>query len=262
MILNKDTRTNYNATTPLYDITLESGDKVSIIQGNDKLGKEIYNINLLSGDDCLSVTTVGLLTNVKGTCEGVCSKCGCANYCYDRALTKFRHATVIPSRVKNTLLMRANITAYFDQIQEFCNTKITRGEHKGEYKVKKFRYHSGGEIESYDYLLGMVRVAKNCPNTKFYFYTKQFGYLERYLKENKKFPENLVPNVSEWHDNTKGYNLKGLNSFVYDDGDDPEVSKLPHCPAVDKTGHETGVTCSKCGRCYTQTGKKTAVYAH
>ena len=37
-----------------------------------------------------------------------------------------------------------------------------------------------------------------------------------------------------------------MPEFIYDDGTEPDVAKLPHCPAVDRNGYETGITCSKC----------------
>ena len=44
---------------------------------------------------------------------------------------------------------------------------------------------------------------------------------------------------------------------------DKTLEKVYHCPAVDKNGHETGVTCAKCKRCIVaKRGEKTAVYAH
>jgi hypothetical protein len=101
------------------------------------------------------------------------------------------------------------------------------------------------------------------PKVKFYCYTKRFDLVDKYLNEFKEFPENLVVNISVWHDNDKGYNFEGLNKFVYDDGTDPEVAKLRHCPAVDKNGHSTGIKCSQCGWCFKgNIGSVTAVYDH
>ena len=87
--------------------------------------------------------------------------------------------------------------------------------------------------------------------------------MQQLLAEKKKLPPNLVCNLSEWHDNLKGYKLEGLNRFVYDDHTDPEVEKLKHCPAVNAKGNKTGVTCSQCGLCWkANTGRRIAVHAH
>jgi hypothetical protein len=130
-------------------------------------------------------------------------------------------------------------------------------------KAKVLRLHSSGEIMNYNYLLHMVKLAVEMQDVLFYFYTKRFAFMEQYLKECGALPENLVCNISEWKGNTEGYQLDGLNKFVYDDGTDPKVAKLAHCPAVDKKGKKTGVTCSQCQRCFSgNKGIITAVYDH
>ena len=41
------------------------------------------------------------------------------------------------------------------------------------------------------------------------------------------------------------------------------LKNIFHCPAIDKNGHETGVTCASCKRCFSvKNGDKTAVYKH
>ena len=87
--------------------------------------------------------------------------------------------------------------------------------------------------------------------------------MSQYLRDFKKFPKNFVVNISVWHDNDKGYDFGKCNKFVYDDGTDPKIAKMRHCPAVDKNGHSTGVKCSQCGWCFKGNyGRITAVYAH
>lgn len=234
---------------PVYDVKYSKDLKLSFSDGNQKLGKGVWNINLLPGDEPLEVKSKCPLTSEPGTCQGVCD--GCKGACYAISLDKFRHTTCIPSQLKNTVIMRKDLDGYFQQIKDFCKKP----------KVKYFRYHSFGEIESYDYLLKMVETANECSDVTFYVYTKRFDFVSQYLKENKSFPENLVVNISEWHGNTKGYDFKGLNTFIYDDHTDPALKKVTHCPAVDAKGKETGVKCIDCKRCM-KAGHKTAVYAH
>jgi hypothetical protein len=127
--------------------------------------------------------------------------------------------------------------------------------------VSAIRYHSFGEIPSYEYLLKMVELAENNDDVKFYTYTKRFEWIERYMKEHFLFPSNLVINVSIWHKNYD--NPYHFPEFIYDDLQDPEIAKLPHCPAVDINGNETGFTCAKCKRCLkAKQGDKIAVYSH
>lgn len=235
----------------LYEITYNPTMKISLAKGNSKLGKGIYAFNLLPGQQYLSTKDKGQLTNVAGTCGGCCD--GCEKFCYAINDARRYHNTCIPSLGKNTVIMRHDLNDMFVQLKNECIKQ----------KAKVLRYHSSGEIESYDYLLHMVLLATELPTVKFYFYTKRFGFVERYLDEHGSFPENLVCNISEWKGNTAGYRLNGMNVFTYDDGTDPNLASLVHCPAVDKNGRKTGVNCDQCKRCFSRNdGHITAVYSH
>ena len=235
----------------LYQIDYDSTMRISLVKGNSKLGKGVYAFNTLPGDKPLSTKDKGQLTNVSGTCAGCCDEC--EKYCYAVNDARRYHHTCIPSLGKNTVIMQNNMNEAFNQIKEELINK----------KANVLRWHSSGEIINYDYLLNMVKLAKELPSVKFYFYTKRFGFVEKYLNEHKAFPSNLICNISEWNGNTKGYKLDGLNKFIYDDGTDDAIKDLVHCPAVDKKGHKTGVTCDQCKRCFSKNdGHVTAVYNH
>lgn len=235
----------------LYNISYEEGMRISLIKGNSKLGKGVYTFNTLPGDKPLSTKDRGQLTNVCGTCGGCCD--GCEKFCYAVRDAKLHHNAVIPSAGKNTVIMQHDLDMMFDQLKEELINK----------KAQVLRYHSSGEIPSYNYLLHMVKLAVEMPDVLFYFYTKRFAWIEQYIKEYGKFPDNLICNISEWNGNTVGYRLDGLNKFVYDDGTDPALEKFVHCPAVNKKGKKTGVTCSQCKRCFSgNKGIVTAVYEH
>ena len=239
------------SATVLYPMSYNKDMELSLVQGNKKIGRNVFALNFLPGDEPLSVSTKGQLTDIKGTCSGCCE--GCANACYAIRDTKRYHNTCVPALGKNTLIMRHNIDGLFTQLEE----KLTKK------KAQVLRYHSSGEIENFNYLLHMVKLAVKMPDVKFYCYTKRFNFVQKYLTEYGMFPENLTVNISVWNGNDKGYNFEGLNKFVYDDGSDPEVAKLFHCKAVDPNGKSTGLTCDKCGRCFRgNKGLVTAVYAH
>ena len=235
----------------MYQINYEPAMTISLAKGNSKLGKGVYALNLMPGSKPLSTKDKGQLTNVVGTCGGCCD--GCENFCYAVKDARRFHNTVIPSVGKNTVIMRHDMDEGFRQVKANLI----------QNKAKVLRWHSSGEIMNYNYLLHMVKLAVELPDVQFYFYTKRFAFIDKYLNECGDLPQNLVCNISEWKGNTKGYNLKGLNRFVYDDGTDPAMEKLAHCPAVDKKGHKTGVTCDKCKRCFSgNKGIVTAVYDH
>ena len=183
----------------LYEINYDPTMKISLVKGNSKLGKGVYAFNLLPGDEPISTKDKGQLTNVRGTCGGCCD--GCKNYCYAISDARRYHNTCIPSLAKNTLIIRHDMDGGFNQIKNEIISK----------KAKVLRWHSSGEIESYDYLLHMVKLAVELSDVKFYFYTKRFGFVEKYLKECGALPDNLICNISEWKGNTEGYSLDGLN---------------------------------------------------
>lgn len=235
----------------LYQMDYSPEMVISVSKGNSKLGKGVMIFNLLPGDEPISTKDKGQLTNVRGTCAGCCN--GCLDKCYAIKDARRYHNTVIPSLAKNTLMVRNNIDRTFQQLKDELIKK----------KAKVLRWHSSGEIPDYSYLLHMVKLAVEMPEVRFYFYTKRFEFMERYMKECGELPDNLVCNISEWNGNTKGYELTGLNTFIYDDGTDDSLKNVPHCPAVDKKGHKTGVTCEKCGLCYRgNDGHVIAVYSH
>jgi hypothetical protein len=235
----------------MYNINYNEEMVVSLVKGNSKLGKKVFSFNLLPGDKPISTKDKGKLTNVWGTCAGCCS--GCKDHCYAVRDARLHHNAVIPSAGKNTVIMRHDMDKGFKQIKEALIKN----------KAKVLRLHSSGEIMNYDYLLHMVKLAVEMPDVLFYFYTKRFAFMQQYIKECGALPENLVCNISEWKGNTEGYQLDGLNKFVYDDGTDPTLEKLVHCPAVNKKGGKTGVTCSQCQRCFSgNKGIITAVYDH
>lgn len=235
----------------LYNINYDEAMTISLVKGNSKLGKKVFAFNLMPGNKPISTKDKGQLTNVRGTCGGCCD--GCENHCYAVRDTRRHHNSVIPSVGKNTVIMRHDMDKGFKQIKAALIKK----------KAKVLRWQSSGEIMNYNYLLHMIKLAVELPNVQFYFYTKRFEFMERYLKDYGDLPKNLVCNISEWKGNTEGYHLDGLNRFVYDDGTDPAMKNLVHCPAVNKKGKKTGVTCAQCERCFSgNQGLITAVYDH
>lgn len=231
-----------------YESYLTNETHLHIQNGNLKLGKGIYSINLLAGDKPLERKDGIQLTNVSGTCSGCCKDC--KTDCYAIRTQIFRNKN-IPSWADNTLLARFDVDRFFYELQTFIDNNI----------VSAIRYHSFGEIPTYEYLLHMVDIAKRNEEVRFYTYTKRFEWVEKYISENGDFPINLIINVSIWHNNYD--NPYNLPEFIYDDGTDPNLEKIPHCPAIDKNGNETGFTCAKCKKCLkAKNGDKIAVYSH
>ena len=239
-----------------YHIEYNKEMQPSITKGNRKIGKRVYSFSLLPGSSPITLKDGTVLTNVKGTCNGICSDC--QHCCYAVRDAKTYNSTTIPAWGKNTVMLRNDRDGLFNKIDTYIS----------KHKVEIWRWQVAGEIEDYDYLERMNDMALKHPNVQFGVYTKRFAFVKMFINKHQKFADNFCVNLSEWNHNIDQYHFEGLNSFVWDDGDDPEISKLPHCPAVSAPttpggkGKSTGITCSQCGRCYRTTGKKTAVYNH
>lgn len=233
--------------TPKYEINFNGTTNVSISPSNSKLGN-IPNISLLPGSDPLTLKNGTLLTDIQGTCIG-CDK-DCSDSCYAKSFCKLHHNACVPAYGNNTLLARHELQRYFDGIQHYLDDNI----------VGVFRYHVAGEIPSYEYLCQMCILAKNNPFTRFYCYTKRFSWIEQYSIENT-IPNNMIFLVSIWNGNYS--NPLNFPEFIYDDLSDESLKNIPHCPAFDKDGNKTGMTCAKCKQCFSsKNGSKIAVYAH
>lgn len=235
-----------------YEAYLNGETHLHIVDGNNKVGRGIYCINLLSGDKPLEKKDGTKLINISGTCADVCDKCHCDEKCYAIRQQIYKSTKWnLKSWADNTLLAVHEPEKLFQELGDFLNHSMVSG----------IRFHSFGEIPSKKYLKLIISTANKYPNVQFYFYTKRYEWIEEIIQEDGKLPDNLAANMSIWHKNYS--NPYGLPEFILDDGTDEEVAKLPHCPAVDKKGFETGVQCIQCKRCvFAKPGQKTAVYEH
>lgn len=250
----KYVKKNYELTNGVvYDLHITGDTHIHVSKGNAKLGAGVWNFSLLPGDEPLKRKDGLQLTNIAGTCSGCCEVCKKECYAINSAL--MHHNVNIRAWGENTMLARENMSVFFSELQNF----IDRNE------VSVIRAHVSGEFFSFEYMVAFIQFAKRNEDVTFYFYTKRYKWLEDaedvFGGDLEKSVPNLHPLVSEWHNNYS--NPRGFAEFHYDDGTDPELKKMFHCPAVDKKGRETGVTCAMCKRCRkAKKGDKIAVYAH
>lgn len=229
-----------------YEAYLTGDTHVHVSTRNSKIGNGIYNVSLLPGCRLLRKKDGTLLSNIPGTCGGCCENC--EDCCYALRYTIYHHNTCILAYQDNTLLALYDPDRYWGELQSYIDNGV----------VAIFRFHVAGEIPNEDYLVRLIKFSIKNPDVKFYIYTKRFAWVEKHSDE---VPFNLHILVSIWHKNYD--NPKGFAEFIYDDGTDPEVAALPHCPAVDKNGNETGITCARCKHCpNAKRGDRIAVYAH
>lgn len=142
---------------------------VKISLTNAKLGGKIPSVNLPAGLTCRA--------------DAPCQK-GCyakkGNFTY--------------KKVKQSL--ENNLNAYLNNPKQYFN-EIVNFLTDNDVTYKFFRWHSAGDIVNYDYLLGMIDVAKRCKKTKFLCFTKKFFFVNHYLKSNE-LPKNLKIVFSAW----------------------------------------------------------------
>lgn len=64
--------------------------------------------------------------------------------------------------------------------------------------VKYIRWHSSGDIPTYDYFVGMCRLARKHKDVKFLCFTKKYEIVNAHLSEGHKIPKNLTVVLSSW----------------------------------------------------------------
>lgn len=217
-------------------------------RGNVKIG-EILSWSLVPGSGIITYADGVHVTDVAGTCDGCCEHCEKA--CYARG-SFMRYPSCQIAWSENTLLYRIDPDGFFGDLRK----SIVR------YSGDLVRGHVAGEIPDREYLRRLVEMAGDlyriCPDKIIYLYTKRYAWVNDWIRDHGMWTPNLQISFSMWHDPVP--NPYGLPLFIYDDGYDPVVAAMPHCPAVSKTGKKTGVTCDRCMRC--PRGLTTAVYAH
>lgn len=250
--------------------------------GNDKLGRTIWNINFVPGNEEHRPTMrvhdsenykklTGeevYITNVIGTCSKHCSQCANSAACYAFHSLVQHHNRCAKAWSENTILLRSG--KLFEELDKAITLQQTKKD-----KIAKFRINTAGELENIDQLNGWNDLALKHPEIIFSIYTKNYEVIEELLNSGKTVADNFVINISQWNHEADEFLAKypgQFNVFEYDgtnrknhdflDEDVERLSKLVHCPAVLKTGVRSKVTCDQCMRCYKKTGKITAVFAH
>lgn len=232
---------------------LKNGEKVNIYvsTGNGKTG--IDSFNTLAGGSEHAYTgykNAEAWEAIRAKYGDVCGTCGgdCPG-CYAKKMTRF--PAVLDYTAGNTVAVTENPAEAIAELE--------RAIYGSGSAPAYFRWHDSGEFFSFEYFAEACELMKRHPETRFGAYTKAAEVVNRYGIEN--LPENFSLQCSPW----EGYcePIGDLPQFIYDDGSDPAISALPHCPAVDKNGKRTGVKCIDCLYCYhAKRGGKRAVYAH
>lgn len=189
--------------------------KVKISTTNSKLGYQIPSISLPPQHTCRPDAP-------------------CAKNCYAKK-GHFLYKNVQESHQNNLDVYLNNSDDYFNQIIEYLNS--------GLITYKLFRYHVSGDIVDYNYLLGMVKTAKKCKQTKFLCFTKKFDIVNQFLEVGNRLPSNLKIVFSAWHKGFKvdnPFNLPIAYVFFKKQELNPSIPEL----AIPCQGHcETCIAC-------------------
>jgi hypothetical protein len=223
---------------------------------NGKTG--IPSVSFLAGDS--SKPYSGSFPSVlKSLFEGVTGTCSCdCPGCYAKAITRNIEPAI--KYALNTIEMKEDPKRFIELVEK----ELFTGNPLQSPRV--VRLHDSGEIYSVEYWKATLAMVKRHPETIFGTYTKATEIVTACGVSAEELPHNLVINCSPWK-TAEGVSLcdaiADLPQYIYDDGTNEEIAKLPHCPAVDKNGHRTGKTCAECLHCYTaRRGDRWAVYAH
>lgn len=188
--------------------------KVNISHTNSKLGA-IPSVNIPAGKTCRA--------------DAPCQK-GCyakkGNWLFKNVQTSLEN---------NLAIFKESPKDYFDSIIEQLN---------GLNMFRYFRWHSAGDIVNETYFNGVVRVAKEVPQTGFLLFTKKFSIVNEYIKQGGEIPANLHVVFSAW-DNTfkvdNPYNLPVTYVRFKDESKNADIPLL----AIPCTGN-----CEKCLACW------------
>lgn len=140
-------------------------------KGNAKLGAYISGVNLPAGMTCRSDAP-------------------CRNGCYAMK------GHFVFSSVKSSI--QKNLEAYLNSPTQYFDLIIAK-LHIMPYRF--FRWHSSGDIVNREYLVGMIRVAEECPNTEFLCFTKKYEIVNDFINDNASpriLPRNLHIVFSHW----------------------------------------------------------------
>lgn len=221
------------------------------ISGGKNRKTHIPSFNLPAGDKnkpyngCIPAVIKDYIlgSGCTGSCSGDCPGC------YDKKSTRYPGAML--SRFDNFMSLLIDIESVFTALE---NMLYSHGK-----KPDQFRIHDGGDFFSYDYFCAWVDFAKKHPETQFGCYTKEREIVLQYGIDN--LPKNFSLQCSPWPGHCDP--IGDLPQFWYDDFTNPDLEKVPHCPAVDRNGKRTGITCDKCKHCYNaKRGQVWAVYKH
>lgn len=131
---------------------------VSISKGNRKMG-EIKSVSLPPVLTCAE-------------------NCTCAKKCYAMRMCRMYKQTKA-AYDRNLEIFTTDPDSYWEQVNDsLCTSRF-------------FRFHVSGDIPTYNYLLGMIKSARNNPHCDILVFTKKYNLVNTALDNNVEIPSNL-----------------------------------------------------------------------
>lgn len=175
---------------------------MKITNGNSKLSPSIPSINLPAGVTCRSDAP-------------------CCKQCYAK------HGHFLYKNIQSCY--RENLEHFLKDGDDYFNN-IIRQLKQPLIIYKYIRWHSSGDIVNYNYLLGMIKVAKACKGIKFLAFTKKYEIVNSYLSNGEELPKNLRIVFSGWDEGWNFDNPYNLPvALVRFKNDKRDFSKCKEC---------------------------------
>jgi hypothetical protein len=184
---------------------------VFISTGNRKTGFAVPSVSLIPVKDC-----------------GNCSSC--SRLCYD--IRNDMYPSVMDTRARNSAIAHNAVNRYFKEIETACKA------------FRFFRWHIGGDILDYNYLLGVIRVAVNNPGCSFLIFTKMYDLVNYFVEAGGVVPSNLQIIFSDWPGAKMDNPYKfPTSSPVFADGTTAAPADAIECPGDCSTCAVMGAGC-------------------
>lgn len=172
----------------------------------------------------------------------------CKKGCYANKGT-YLYSSVQKNLNNNLKALQNDFDLFFNDIINYVNNS--------DIIFKYFRWHSCGDIPNYKYLLGVIKVAEKCKNTKFLCYTKKFNLVNMYLALGKKLPKNLSIVFSGWDKNFIVDNPYNLPTTYVDFKDKTRNVEIPN------KAFECQGSCKTCKMCWNlKSGQSVVFHQH
>ena len=134
------------------------GISALLVNGNEKIGKNIYHFSTLPGFVEFPLNNFNYVA--KGTCF-----CNCSG-CYGQSGNYKRYKSTYALLALRTMYAKENTKDFAKQIIKEIQSK----------KIKYVRIHATGDFFSKEYAAAWLEIISTCKDCIFWTYTKSFGY--------------------------------------------------------------------------------------